>query len=169
MRFLILAALLGLAFPAKAQMGYPPYSWLEHCDKDRGKCALGKKWALKDLQWINRSVNGSITEDDSEALDVWTAFPADRRGDCDDYAATKRAALIALGYPADRMRFAAGYLPSGEMHLVLEVDFEGQTYVMDNTVDRIFSADRRPYFWRPITSQVTGEVGWTDPMRLAQE
>lgn len=159
-RALILASLI--AAPAYAQpVTYPPYSWLEHCNA-QGNCGLGKKWQVKDLEWINKSVNGAITARNDAGFDVWTAFPADRLGDCDDYAATKRAALLTLGYPAEAMRMASGYLPTGEMHLVLEVDLGGKTYVLDNTMNRVFRADDRPYFWRPIMTQVPGDVAWKD-------
>ena len=65
------------------------------------------KW--RQLAAVNRAVNRAIFPvNDSKhygRAEYWT-IPNDGLGDCEDYALTKRAKLIALGYPQPALRMA---------------------------------------------------------------
>ncbi len=48
-----------------------------------------------------------------------------RRGNCHDYAVTKRHELIRQGWPAASLRLAVAYTPSGIGHLVVVCPYVG--------------------------------------------
>ena len=99
---------------------------------------------LNYLQWesrlddVNRAVNASITYR-KEASDHWDLSPT--FGDCDDYAITKRDALIKLGLPRGAMQFAFVLLVTGESHLVLLIHTTKGYKVLDNNFDEVFDLE----------------------------
>lgn len=124
-----------------------PYGYLEYCAKTppaQAQCAV-KQVTTSDLAALNTTVNHAISgRSDRQGFDVWTAFPADRAGDCDDYVMTKRAALLALGVAAASLQIVAGDTPEGNAHLVLYVLAEGKTWVLDNRIDGIYEPGGGP-------------------------
>ena len=63
--------------------------------------------------------------------------PADKTGDCEDIALTKRQRLMDLGWPAEALRIAALIDGHGQLHAVLTVDVVSEkgapgTYVLDS-------------------------------------
>lgn len=140
-----------------------PYAWLEHCaTQPAARCEVAKV-TLMDVARVNKVINEGIApaKDQDER---WTVFPADRRGDCDDYAVSKRAALMALGMPADAMRLELGEVYRNNKwtpHLVLVVKVEGHEWVLDNLErDSIYAPDDRPRPWRDFASQPFSNVMW---------
>ncbi len=115
-----------------------PFAWLEYCGRTMEIGCRVDRISQTDVAWVNYSINAGIRPaDDDLQHDVWTAFPEDRRGDCDDYVMSKRRALIALGMPVDRLSIVAGTAdrPDGrrEKHLILEWrDDNGDVWVLDN-------------------------------------
>ena len=120
--------------------------------------------SLKDLDEVNRRVNrGMRPQPDAPGLlnDIWTIAPA--AGDCDDYAATKRAQLLKRGWSSRVLLFAQVVAPSGEDHLVLVVRTRLGDFVLDNltsTVLPVAQANLRwvgmqtasnPHIWRRAT------------------
>lgn len=65
--------------------------------------------------------------------DKWKVLPRGviASGDCADSVVSKMAELVALGYPASALRPTYAVLPNGS-HLVLTVETDQGTYVMDN-------------------------------------
>jgi predicted transglutaminase-like cysteine proteinase len=57
-----------------------------------------------------------------------------RHGDCEDYAITKYASLLRLGFPEESMRLVVvqDRQASNAMHAVLAVELDGATYILDN-------------------------------------
>lgn len=89
---------------------------------------------------INRAINLAIaaTSDKSQygVEDRW-ASPlmtfTSRRGDCEDYALAKYAALRAAGFAQDDLRFLIARLPHAQGdHAVLSVRHEGRWLILDN-------------------------------------
>lgn len=145
---LILAVTLGSDYAL-------PYQWLEHCaTTPAARCEVANV-TLEDIARINAVVNAAI-KPTPEIGDRWVAFPVDRKGDCEDYALTKRAALLALGFSGS-MRVALGEAGQGGkwiMHAVLEVDYDGRTYVLDSlAADYLYGLADRPYAWKPLARQ----------------
>lgn len=96
--------------------------------------------SVDEVREINTSVNASIRPRvEFSGKDDWRMGP--RTGDCEDYAITKRRLLIARGIGSANARIAVGKLKSGD-HAVLLVTVSGQTYVLDNLTDAIWSAEQ---------------------------
>jgi predicted transglutaminase-like cysteine proteinase len=108
------------------------------------------------LKRVNRSVNGAIAPTlksyGSNLEDRWTIAPS--RGDCNDYAVTKRHELVAGGLPARALRLSVVKTASGIGHLVLVVTTTKGDLVLDNLTDAIHPWQRTDYQWLKIQSAV---------------
>jgi predicted transglutaminase-like cysteine proteinase len=78
--------------------------------------------------------------------EYWT-IPTDGRGDCDDYAVTKRAQLIAAGIPASALRLAVAVTPRSVRHAVLTVATDRGDYILDSLYDEIVPWHAPGYTW----------------------
>lgn len=140
-----------------------PYPWLEYCWRTRDPGCVVETITPKDLALINLEITDAIvTREDPDYYDPWTPFPADRKGDCNVDAATKRAALLALGVNPKAMRFETGEA-EGQRHIVLVVTLAGRDYVMDRkTPDRVYVPGARPYAWKPLARQTQAGPIWKE-------
>ena len=115
---------------------------------------------LNDLIRVNETVNRSVgykTDIELYGTDeLWTV--ANREGDCEDYALTKRRLLLGLGWPLETLRLATCWVETGEYHAVLTADHDGQTWVLDNRHKSPRRWDRLPYRWHK--RQKAGGTGW---------
>ena len=106
----------------------------------------GARWS--ELENINRTVNSSIRPQRNEqglAGEKWLLGPL--RGDCNDYAVTKRHQLIAKGWAARNVLLSEVVTVSGEHHLVTVVRTSGGDFVLDNLTDQIVPWSRTSYRW----------------------
>jgi predicted transglutaminase-like cysteine proteinase len=112
-----------------------------------------------ELQQVNDEINHAITPEDDllhyGRAEYWT-IPTDGRGDCEDYALTKRAGLIAAGVSPRALRMAVVKTWRGEGHAVLTVATDHGDYVLDNLVQNVWSWDNTGYQW--IARQDPGNV-----------
>lgn len=136
-----------------------PMAFTQFCLKYPGDCKSGRlsfeddRIELNDmrrseLENINRTVNSSIHPErnlDGLAGEKWLLSPV--RGDCNDYAATKRHQLITRGWPARDVLLSEVATVSGEHHLVTVVRTNGGDLVLDNLTDRILPWSRTSYRW----------------------
>jgi len=91
---------------------------------------------LATLQQVNSRVNASIRAvADRPGQDRWSLNPAS--GDCEDFALSKRAALIRAGVPAGVLRIGVTKTRRGEPHAVLIVRTSQGDYVLDNLRERV--------------------------------
>jgi predicted transglutaminase-like cysteine proteinase len=106
------------------------------------------------LDRVNRHVNLSITpkvKDYGGALeDSWTIAPD--KGDCNDYAVTKRHALLDSGLPSGALRLSVIKTASGIGHLVLVVATTNGDVVLDNLTAAIRPWQTTEYQWLKIQS-----------------
>jgi predicted transglutaminase-like cysteine proteinase len=105
-----------------------------------------ERWA--ELGDINRAVNSSISpERNREGLtgERWLLSPD--RGDCNDYAVTKRHQLIAKGWSPRTVLLSEVVTAWGEHHLVTVVRTSFGDLVLDNLTDQILPWSRAPYRW----------------------
>ena len=137
----------------------PPMAFTQFCLKYPSDCKQqrllfgGDRVELNKMRWtelenINRTVNSSIQPERNEdglAGEKWLLGPA--RGDCNDYAVTKRHQLIARGWPTRTVLLSEVATVSGEHHLVTIVRTNGGDLVLDNLTDRILPWSRTPYRW----------------------
>ncbi|QOG22163.1 MULTISPECIES: transglutaminase-like cysteine peptidase [Bradyrhizobium] len=100
------------------------------------------------LNEVNRAVNRDIIPERNEfglAGETWLIGPD--RGDCNDYAVTKRHQLLAQGWPARALLLSEVVTNSGEHHLVLVVRTKNGDLVLDNLSPSIKPWARAPYRW----------------------
>jgi predicted transglutaminase-like cysteine proteinase len=106
------------------------------------------------LKRVNRSVNATIVSTiklyGPELADGWSIAPS--MGDCNDYAVTKRHALLRSGLPAKALRLSAVRTSSGTGHLVLVVVTTMGDLVLDNLTDAIRPWQSTDYQWLKIQS-----------------
>jgi predicted transglutaminase-like cysteine proteinase len=163
-----LAGLLALALPAGAvprcgpldldvlRLDPPPSQYTDFCEREPGACAM---WGEPVLDWteerhdtlarINATVNDEIEfvsdQDNLGQEEVWS-FPADCRGDCEDFALEKRRRLVALGFPPAALTMAIAFHELELFpHAILLAETTRGTWVLDNLHDDLLCWDALPY------------------------
>lgn len=140
-----------------------------HMDQPARAALTPELW--RQLEEVNFLVNRSIRPMDDlrhyGRADYWT-IPTDGFGDCEDYALTKRKALIAAGVPARALRMAVVKTRQGEGHAVLTVATDHGDFVLDNLSMDVRSFDATGYEW--IARQNPDNVfAWVSLEQKAQE
>lgn len=141
-----------------------PFAHARFCLQYPGDCESGaaaakaNTFVLNAARWaqladLNREVNRSIRpqrNDGGVIAERWRVWPA--AGDCNDYAVTKRHALLERGWPANVLLLAEVLTRSGEHHLVLVVRARNGDFVLDNMTDTILTYARARYQWLRVQS-----------------
>ncbi|MGO7733174.1 transglutaminase-like cysteine peptidase [Rhizobium leguminosarum] len=135
-----------------------PFAHVVFCARNAQDCSItGQGWEVvlsplieKQLRDVNRSVNRSIRAQSDGQNDVWQTDVAS--GDCEDYALTKRARLIAKGQPSAALRIAVTKTPDHVGHAVLVVRTNRGDLVLDNRSDRIIWWNDTDLHWLMIQS-----------------
>jgi predicted transglutaminase-like cysteine proteinase len=112
----------------------------------RGIALTQERWI--ELVAVNRAVNRAIVPQRNDAGlwgEAWLLSP--RAGDCNDYAVTKRHALLARGWPSRSLILTEVAIPSGEHHLVLVVRTRDGDFVLDNLNANVRSVSQPRYTW----------------------
>src|SRR5882762_4369132 len=106
------------------------------------------------LKRVNHSVNISMIPTPKSygpnLGDGWTIAP--EMGDCNDYAVTKRHALLESGLPSKALRLSVVKTASGVGHLVLVVVTTKGAIVMDDLTEVIRPWQSTDYHWLKIQS-----------------
>jgi len=110
-----------------------------------------------ELQLVNAKVN--LLPYVAEVGDDWTPI-TEAGGDCDSYATAKFERLVLMGWPVSALRFAYCTVETGEAHLVLLADLDGQTWCLDNRHPHPVEFQLLPYRW--IRLQIAGTQRWED-------
>jgi predicted transglutaminase-like cysteine proteinase len=142
----------------------PPMAFTQFCLRYAGQCKpqrivfrggpkrlTAERW--EELKQVNKSTNGAIVpESNLEGLagEKWLIAPA--RGDCNDYAVTKRAELLRRGWPSRALLLSEVVTSWGEHHLILVVRTSMGDLVLDNLTGQIRSWSQAPYRWVRIQS-----------------
>ena len=152
-----------ITFAAKAAV---PIGYYQLCKTDNPVCRKsgGTAEALPDgavrlddsrmgqLASVNAYVNSSIQPlADSvqyHVADVWNVGP--KRGDCEDFALTKKAKLLKLGWPSSALLLAVAETVSGEQHVVLVARTEDGDFVLDNLRKSVVPWSVGLYRWKAI-------------------
>jgi predicted transglutaminase-like cysteine proteinase len=137
----------------------PPMAFTQFCLRYTDQCKpqqtmfrggplrlTADRW--EDLKDVNRNVNSAIIpERNTEGLagEKWLINPA--RGDCNDYAVSKRSELLARGWPGRTLLLSEVVTSWGEHHLVLVVRTSAGDLVLDNMTPQIRPWARAPYQW----------------------
>ncbi len=131
------------AFMPEGRQTLAPYAHVRFCIASPGECAQGSgpstveltSSKLDLLKRINNRVNNSIEPYMPDGPETWVINPD--RGNCHDYAVTKRHELIRAGWPSASLRLAVAYTRSGIGHLVVIVRTSEGDLVLDNLTSRI--------------------------------
>jgi predicted transglutaminase-like cysteine proteinase len=137
----------------------PPTAFTQFCMRYADQCKAqrlvfrggpvrltAKRW--HELKAVNDTTNTAIVpERNTEGLagEKWLINPAS--GDCNDYAVTKRAELLARGWPTRALLLSEVVTSWGEHHLVLVVRTSMGDLVLDNMTPQIRPWARAPYQW----------------------
>lgn len=128
-----------------------------------------------ELVKVNRDVNRAIRPQENingVMAEEWLLSP--RKGDCNDYAVTKRHELLARGWPSHSLLLAEVVVPSGEHHLVLVVRTREDDVVLDNLNWNVRSVSqiryqwvraqqtKNPKFWSTISVKTVTQVASAD-------
>jgi predicted transglutaminase-like cysteine proteinase len=142
-----------------------PYGWYDFCRRYPKDCESGPlpaedfnlttaAWAQ--LERINRQVNRTIEPlsdiDHWGVLDQWD-YPADGKGDCEDYALLKRKILLEQGFPRQALLVTVVRDQRGEGHAVLDVKTNHGEFILDNQRDEILAWDATGYLFVKRQSQ----------------
>lgn len=149
------------AAPGRIELGrptLPPLSYTMFCLRYEAECRsrrgfrggpvrlTGERWL--DLLDVNRMVNLAIVPAPNNhglAGEAWSINPD--RGDCNDYAVSKRHELLRRGWPARALLLGEVIIGSGQHHLVLLVRTLSGDLVLDNLVLEIKPWSEVPYRW----------------------
>jgi predicted transglutaminase-like cysteine proteinase len=136
----------------------PPMAYTQFCLRYQNECRARpmfrggpvplteERWA--DLKEVNLMVNREIMPERNElglAGEQWLINP--NRGDCNDYAVSKRHELLARGWPARALLLSEVVVNSGEHHLILVVRTKSGDLVLDNVTQLVKPWSRVPYHW----------------------
>lgn len=135
----------------------PPMAFNRFCHRYEAECRSRPMFRggairltperLKDLKQVNDTVNRGIVGErlENEVEEAWLLNPP--RGDCNDYAVTKRHELLSRGWPARVLLLSEVVVPGGEHHLVLVVRTNEGDLVLDNLNAQVRPWSRAPYRW----------------------
>jgi len=111
---------------------------------------------IKLLKRVNAQVNRSIRFR-PERIDDWAINP--REGDCEDFALSKRSALVRAGVDASALRIGITSTRSGEAHAVLLVMTDVGRLVLDNRTGVIREVGRSEYRIQAMSGRSLNEWG----------
>ena len=80
--------------------------------------------------------------------EFWTM--AGKFGDCEDYALSKRNALLNAGWSKDKLGLCVCYTASNEGHCVLWVDTDKGSFILDNNYAFPMKPSELPYKWESM-------------------
>lgn len=152
------ASQAALAHIEQGRPTLPPLTYTVFCLRYQAECRprrsfrggptrlTKERWA--ELKAVNRTVNRAIAPQPNElglAGEEWIVNPD--RGDCNDYAVSKRHELLQRGWPARVLLLSEVVTSSGDHHLVLVVRARSGDLILDNLVPEIKLWSRVPYRW----------------------
>jgi predicted transglutaminase-like cysteine proteinase len=172
LRTIVGAAVLALATSqAVASPALAPFPHTKFCMQQPLDCKVWHPRSIPDLARrvkdraeVNKLVNGFIKADAfpdgpvrSPVTERWLIWP--ERGDCNDYAVTKRHELLRRGWPSSLLQLAVVFVPaSNEYHLVLIAD----GVVMDNLTEKLLPFANTGYTLVKLQT-VGNPVFWEKP------
>ncbi len=145
--------------PETSRLGPIPAGYIGFCLRHSDQCEASKSaatalvltqdnWTL--LNRVNRDANNAITYEDDQKhygiTEYWT-IAADGYGDCEDFALTKRKALLEAGLPAGALRIALVLTEAKERHAILTVATDRGDFVLDSDSDEVRPWTQSHYVW----------------------
>ena len=155
----------------KKRFALPPNAFVNFCRRKTDQCAVRQgKLAVRDgvviatpavlssLISINTQVNKTIrSQSDGPRQDVWEVNVM--AGDCEDYVLTKRAQLLAKGWPSSALAIAVVYTPKRIGHAVLVARTDAGEFVLDNLRGEIITREKSDYHFISMQDG-SRRLGW---------
>jgi predicted transglutaminase-like cysteine proteinase len=148
----------------------PPFAYIQFCAHHRSQCAnTSGKLAMKNgavkltsklqnqLASVNNRVNSRMKPKADKGADKWAI--GGKTGDCEDFALTKRAMLIAAGWPSRALSLTVVKTAWGEGHAVLSVHTSSGTMVLDNLARGV--KPLRSAGYRIVAMQGGSSMAWS--------
>jgi len=122
----------------------PPVGFVTFCREQPQECRTGQRYAdriqlsaakFKVIEAVNAEVNNAVqpvTDVELYGKAEWWSYPADGRGDCEDYVLLKRKMLIERGFPASALLITVARDENNEGHAVLTVRTDKGDFILDN-------------------------------------
>lgn len=130
----------------------------QHCQSGGASSVIMTDRLLNTIDQVNRQVNRSITpRGETYGNDIWEIGA--RVGDCEEYALTKRMALISSGLPPSALRIAHVRTQSGADHAVLIVKSDLHDLVLDNLRSEVLPLSMTAY--RLVSMSGPNPTVWT--------
>jgi predicted transglutaminase-like cysteine proteinase len=149
----------GIQYLVAREATLAPFAFVKFCRSNPADCSRANGPAVatltadreKELGRVNTQVNRSIKAvKEIGTRDRWEVDVT--RGDCEDFALTKRRQLISLGWSPRTLRIAVTRTASGEGHAVLVVKTSKGDLVLDNRTSEIKRWQRTDLSWLKIQS-----------------
>jgi predicted transglutaminase-like cysteine proteinase len=156
-----------------APLGGPtsvPWGWADFCQRYPEECGGGPlapldvnltPQAMKEIERVDKWVNAHVKPvSDMEhwgVIDQWD-YPADGKGDCEDYALFKRKVLMDAGFPRQALLMTVVKDEHNDGHAILTVKTNAGEFVLDNLNDEVKSWDRTGYRFIKRQSQTDQNV-----------
>lgn len=161
------------------QPALPSLAHARFCLKYKSDCKLSPDAMLRgrvklthrreaELATINSAVNRAIVpeyQSSSPLSEAWLIAP--QRGDCNDYAVTKRHELLARGWPASSLLLTEVVTSTGEHHLVLIARMREGDFVLDNLNPAIRHWSMTGYRWIKMQSSADPQLWRTIRVRAS--
>lgn len=134
-----------------------PFGHVEFCSRNPGECrregvrsdtASLSTGSWRMLQQVNVQVNAAIAPQSDAArgqIDKWSL--AQDKGDCEDYALTKRYELIRRGWSPSSVLLATVRDQRNRPHAVLVARTDRGDFVLDNMTGAVKAWDDTGYTW----------------------
>ena len=152
-------AVRGKAFLPEKDRTLAPFAHVVFCVKTPAECRERRGDAIvamtprnrATLDGVNSAINNAIIPREDPARNgKWEINPP--AGDCNDYAVTKRNALLQAGMSTQAVRLAIAMTPEGIGHTVVIVRTTEGDMVLDNRNDEIKRWDRTDLAWLKVES-----------------
>jgi len=164
-----------LAYAPVGDVTYAPSGYEQFCRDHAEDCQdngsdprdiVLSKAAWRDLVALNDQVNRAIepvTDLENYGKAEWWAYPANGKGDCEDYVLLKRRMLIERGWPESTLLITVVRDENNEGHAVLTVRTDIGDLVLDNKRQQIVrwtdtpytfvkqQSERNPLVWSSLT------------------
>jgi predicted transglutaminase-like cysteine proteinase len=148
----------------------PPFAYIQFCvhhasscRDNKGRLAMASSGKVKmtsklqsQLASVNSRVNSRMKPVSDKGSDRWAI--GGKSGDCEDFALTKRAMLIAAGWPSRALSMTVVKTAWGEGHAVLSVHTSSGTVVLDNLSHSVRPISSTPY--RIVAMQGGSSLQW---------
>lgn len=94
---------------------------------------------------VNRSTTYMTDMQQYGVPEYWE--PANKYGDCEDYALLKRVKLIESGFDPTALHLACCWVETGEYHCVLLAETDNGIFALDNRRSLPVPPSELPYKW----------------------